>query len=85
METNVLKEEVEPSPLSCNNLSFFYNEGLLSSSYKEETKNNFFNSNPKSIFGIKQRIKSKQYQFTSSGVGAILKLSIFVLAFVALS
>jgi len=39
----------------------FENEGILSSVYKEEINRNFFQSRASSIFGIKQKIKSKRY------------------------
>ena len=57
----------------------FYNEELLISNYKVKTSENFFHSNPKSIYGVKQSVKHRQFQFTSS-VDAILKLSVFVVA-----
>ncbi|MEZ4797384.1 MAG: hypothetical protein R2785_09450 [Flavobacteriaceae bacterium] len=71
------KEKQEPKPF------VFKNEGILTSSYKQEIQNNFFYSKPTSIFGIKQRIKSKQYQYSPS-IDAILKLCIFTIVIVAL-
>ena len=57
----------------------FENEGILVSAYKNEIQDNFFNANPESIYGVKQRIKSGIYQ---SGVGfeTLLKLSVFLVA-----
>lgn len=82
MELVLSHQEFEPLPRQKRESFVFNNEGILSSAYKEEIKNNFFQSNPKSVFGVKQRIKSFQYQYTS-GVDAILKLSVFVIAMVA--
>ncbi len=81
MELVLTQQELEPLPRQEKVPFVFKNEGLLTSTYKKEIRNNFFHSNPKSIFGIKQRIKSKQYQFTSS-IDTILKLSVFVIALV---
>jgi hypothetical protein len=60
----------------------FKNEGLLTSNYKEEIQSNFFNSKPTSVFGIKQKIKSSQYQYLPS-IDAILKLSVFAIVIIA--
>lgn len=79
MELALVQQDIEPLPIRDIETFIFKNEGLLNSNYKVETKENFFHSNPKSIFGIKQRVKSRQYQFTSS-IATILKLSIFVIA-----
>ena len=67
-----------PDPM-CPETFVFDNEGILTSTYKEETCDNFFNSNPESVYGTKQRIKSWQYGITSS-IDTILKLSVFVIA-----
>jgi hypothetical protein len=79
MELVLSHQEIEPLPRKKNEPFIFNNEGILSSVYKKETQNNFFQSSPKSVFGVKQGIKSFQYQYTS-GVDAILKLSIFAVA-----
>jgi len=81
MELVLTQQELEPLPKQKRETFVFKNEGLLTSSYKKGIRNNFFHSSPKSVFGIKQRIKSKQYQFTSS-IETILKLSVFVIAMV---
>jgi hypothetical protein len=81
MELVLTQQDIEPLPRKKRETYTFKNEGLLSSTYKEQTCKNFFHSNPDSVFGVKQNIKSKQYQFTSS-VETILKLSIFVIAMV---
>jgi hypothetical protein len=77
MELILTQKDFEPLPMQKRKPFIFSNEGLLNSNYKEETKENFFQSNPKSIFGIKQSVKNKQYQFTSS-IATILKLSVFL-------
>ena len=78
MEALVLRKEIEPLPIQ-KEASFVSDyEGFLNSNYKQVVKKNFFHSNPKSIFGIKQRVKSRQYQHNSA-VGALLKLSVFVI------
>ena len=50
--------------------------GLLNSNFKSIAKHNLSNPNSQSIFGIRQRIKSSQYQFTSS-IATVLKVSVF--------
>ncbi len=81
MELVLTQQDIEPLPKQKKEVFTFKNEGLLSSNYKKETSKNFFYSNPKSVFGIKQRIKSNQFQLTSS-IETILKLSVFVIAMV---
>ena len=82
MELVLSHQEFEPLPKQKRESFVFNNEGILSSAYKEETRDNFFQSSPKSVFGAKQRIKSFQYQYTS-GIGAILKISVFAIALIA--
>ncbi len=81
MELVLTHQEFEPLPKRKHTPFVFKNEGLLTSNYKQETRNNFFQSNPKSVFGAKQRIKSFQYQYTS-GIDTILKLSVFAIALI---
>ena len=62
-----------------NNLSnqeafVFENEGILSSVYKEEINRNFFHPRASSIFGIKQKVKSKRYS-TEILLPAVLKFT----------
>jgi len=78
MELTLAQNYIEPLPKRKREPFIFKNEGLLISNYKKETRENFFHSNPKSIFGIKQLVKHSQYQFTSS-IETILKLSVFVI------
>ena len=85
MELVLTQVDLDPLPKQKPEPFVFKNEGLLTSTYKEEIPNNFFHSNPTSVFGIKQRIKSSQYQYSLS-IDAILKLSVFTIAvIVALS
>jgi len=53
-------------------------EGLVNSNYKAIAKHNLRNRSSKSIFGVRQALKSRQYQFTSS-IDTILKLSVFAI------
>jgi len=82
MELVLTQMDIEPLPKQKRETFTFKNEGLLTSNYKEEIQNNFFNSNPTSVFGIRQRIKSTQHQYSPS-IDAILKLSVFAIAIVA--
>ena len=51
--------------------------GLLNSNYKQQTRSNFTG---RSLFGLKQRVKTNQHQLTSV-TGTILKVSVFVIAY----
>ena len=59
----------------------FENRGILTSSYKEEIKNNFINSESNSLFRLKQTVRLNQHRFAPAA-GTILKVSVFVLAYV---
>jgi len=78
MEALVLRKEIKPFPLRKKKTLVYKYGGILNSSYKQESRRNFFDSDPQSIFGIKQRIKSWQYGY-SSDVETILKLSVFAI------
>ena len=73
----VLQEDIEPLPRRRKQRPAFNNEGILSSVYKEETKANYFNSNPQSIFAAKQRVKHRLYDY---GIGAesLIKFTVFL-------
>ena len=58
-------------------------QGLLNSNYKSVVKQNFNKSNTKSIFGIRQRIKSSQFNMVNH-TAVILKLSVFAIVLIAL-
>jgi hypothetical protein len=83
MELVLTQVDYDPLPKQKSEPFVFKNEGLLTSNYKEEIQDNFFNSKPNSVFGIKQKIKSSQYQYSPS-VDAILKLSVFAIAIAAI-
>lgn len=74
----LITQELEPLPIRSLKTEFEKPEGLLNSNYKQVVKCNLNNYNPKSISGIKQRLKSRQYQYTSS-VETLLKVSVFVI------
>ena len=78
----VLNQELEsvPEPIV---VSHYTTNGLLNSNYKSIVKQNFSKSTTKSIFGIRQRIKSSQLGKVDH-VAAILKLSVFVIALIAI-
>ncbi len=75
----LVTQDLEPLPFSNSTTEFVRPEGLLNSNYKSVVKCNMKHSNSNSIFGIKQRVKSRQYHFTSS-VATLLKVSVFVIA-----
>ena len=74
----LITQELEPLPIRSLKTEFEKPEGLLNSNYKQVVKCNLKNYNPKSISGIKQLLKSRQYQYTSS-VETLLKVSVFVI------
>lgn len=78
----VLNQELEsvPEPIA---VSHYTTKGLLTSNYKSIVKHNFSESTTKSVFGIRQRIKSSQLGKVDH-VAAILKLSVFVIALIAI-
>ena len=83
MELVLASQKLEPSPKRRLTTTLVRPEGLLNSNYKSVVKCNLNNTKSTSIFGIKQRVKSRQYQITSS-IDTLLKLSVFVtvLAFI---
>ncbi len=78
----VVNQELEflPEPIAVPSLK---DQGLLNSSYQSVVKQNFSKSTPKSIFGIRQRIKSSQFNKVNH-TAVILKLSVFAIALIAL-
>ncbi|WP_299228573.1 hypothetical protein [uncultured Psychroserpens sp.] len=75
----VLSQDLEPLPERRLKCEFVRPEGLLNSNYKNVVRCNLRNTNSTSIFGIKQRIKSRQLSFTSS-IETLLKVSVFIIA-----
>ena len=78
----VLHQQLEtvPEPVE---VSHFTTNGLLNSNYKSIVKQNFSKSTTKSVFGIRQRIKSSQLNRVNH-TAVILKLSVFAIALIAL-
>ena len=78
----VLNQKLEslPEPIA---VSHYTTNGLLNSNYKSIVKHNFSKSTTKSVFGIRQRIKSSQLRMVNHA-GVILKLSVFAIALVAI-
>ena len=72
--------EIEPEP---KKKFYFKAHGLLNSNYKSIVKENFCKSTKKSVFGIRQRIKSAQFNSVNH-TGVFLKLSVFALTLIAL-
>ena len=78
----VLNQELEfvPEPTE---VSHFTTNGLLNSNYKSVVKQNFSNTSSKSVFGIRQRLKSSQFNMIDH-TAVILKLSVFAVFLIAL-
>jgi len=64
-------------------LSHFTTQGLLNSNYKSIVKQNYSKSTTRSVFGIRQRLKSSQLNMVNH-TAVILKLSVFAIALIAL-
>ena len=73
-----ITQELEPLPIRSLEPEFETSLGLLNSNYKKVVNCHLDNNNSSSISSIKQRIKSKRYQFTSS-IETLLKVSVFVI------
>jgi hypothetical protein len=56
---------------------------LLNSNYKTIVKQNYSKSTSTSVFGIRQRIKSSQFNKVNH-IAAILKMSVFIVALLAI-
>ncbi|MDB9960670.1 hypothetical protein OAD62_01090 [Oceanihabitans sp.] len=54
--------------------------GFLTSNYKQIVINNFNSSNSHSLFGIRQRMKSRQMRACTS-IETVLKVSLFLVFF----
>ena len=78
----VLNQELKsiPEPIE---VSHFTTNGLLNSNYKSVVKQNFSKSTTKSVFGIRQRLKSSQFNMVNH-TAVILKLSAFAIVLIAL-
>jgi hypothetical protein len=78
----VLNQELEsvPEPIA---VSYNTTKGLLNSNYKTIVKQNYSKSTSTSVFGIRQRIKSSHFNRINH-TAAILKLSVFAIALIAI-
>jgi len=63
--------------------SYFTDQGLLNSNYKTVVNQNFSKSTTKSVFGIRQRLKSSQLDMVNH-TAVILRLSVFAMFLIAL-
>ena len=81
MELVLNKElEIVPEPIE---VSHFTTQGLLNSNYKSLVKDNFSQETSKSIFGIRQRLRSSQLNMVNH-TATVLKVSIFTLILLAI-
>ncbi|RKE98336.1 hypothetical protein [Ichthyenterobacterium magnum] len=83
MELVLTSQDLEPLPKQVFIKDISKPEGLLNSNYKSIVKRNYNTLNSTSVFGIRQHIKSRQYNITSS-IETVLKLSVFVIALVVI-
>ena len=78
----VVNQTLEVVPESAE-IAHSSNQGILNSNYKAVVKHNFSKSTAKSVFGIRQRLKSSQLNMVNH-TAVILKLSVFAMVLVAL-
>ncbi|WP_034041336.1 hypothetical protein [Wocania ichthyoenteri] len=81
MELVLKVEDLEPEPKVIK--KHIKPEGLLNSNYKKLVKKNLNYTTSQSLFGMRQRLKTCQYQFTSS-IETILKVAAFAVIFIAI-
>lgn len=81
MELVFTVEDLEPEPRVIRKQ--IKPEGLLNSNYKSVVKQNLKNASSQSLFGIRQRLKSGQFLFTSN-IATALRVSAFMLVFIAI-
>ena len=77
MELVLISEDLESLPKQEEDF-IVKPSGFLNSEYKRVVNESLNNPSSKSIFGIKQRIKSIKYQFTST-IEPVLKVSVFAI------
>lgn len=65
---------------SVENTTNIFNRGLLTSSYKEEIRENYRNSKSNSLYCLKQTVKTNHHRFMPAA-GTVLKISVFVIAY----
>ena len=78
-----ITQDLKPLPIRNLKSKIELPVGLLNSNYKKVAKCNLNNHNSTLIFGIKQHVKSRQYQFTS-GIETLLKVSVFLIVLTAI-
>jgi len=80
MKTVITTQDLEPLPMSGND---FVNQpsGLLNSNYKQLVKRNFKRMSSRSVFGIRQRMKSRQFN-TCCSIETILKVGLFTICLI---
>ena len=78
----VVNQELEfvPEPTE---VSYSPNNGILNSNYKSVVKQNFGKLTTKSVFGIRQRLKSSQLNKVNH-TAIIIKLSAFAILLIAI-
>ncbi|WP_299521274.1 hypothetical protein [Winogradskyella sp.] len=78
----VLNQELESvsEPIA---VPHYTTNGLLNSNYKKIVKENYSTLNTTSVFGIRQRIKSSQFNRINH-TAAILKLTVFAIALIVI-
>jgi len=84
MELALTLQDLEPLPIRKHRIKETINlesQGILNSNYQNIVRKNYIDLETSSLFSIRQRIKSRQYQITS-GIDTILKLSVFVTVFI---
>ncbi len=84
MELALTLQDLEPLPIRKHRIKetiHLESKGILNSNYQNIVRKNYIDLETSSLFSIRQRIKSRQYQITS-GIDTILKLSVFVTVFI---
>ncbi len=81
MTLTFTSKQSKPLPIPKYGEGFIKPKGLLNSNYKSIVDYNLKHANSKSIYGIKQRLKGRRYQFTYS-IETCLKLSVFAMLLV---
>ncbi|TGV03168.1 hypothetical protein [Flavivirga rizhaonensis] len=77
MELLLTEQDLEPLPEPKEFVQHAKPEGILNSNYKKLVKKNLSNITSQSLFGVKQRLKSSRYRFTS-GAETILVVSVYM-------
>jgi len=83
MQAIILRQDINLVPVKRKRPLINTYQGLLNSDFKQIAKENFFHSKPQSLHGIRQKIKSRQYQAVTHAE-TILKLSVFAIVLTAI-